>query len=147
LKEHDNKETKKMIALLIQRLSKLYQIPNWTEENAIMLTEWIFENYKYETMDVISKVLTNPPNTGKQNWRLTPDTIQEWMSIELEKQAEQREKDWEKEKKKELAPPENQDSIDFAKIFAGTWVEKYEKEEASKENAWQEFRKRFYKHE
>jgi hypothetical protein len=67
------------------------------------------------------------------------------MSIELEKQAEQREKDWENEKKKELAPPENQESIDFAKLFAGTWVEKYANEEASKQNAWEEFRKRFYK--
>lgn len=144
LKEQEPKETKKIIAILLQRLSKLYQIPNWSEENAVILTEWIHENYKYETLETIIQVLTNPPNTGAKNWRLTPDTIQEWMAIQLDKEAEAREKEHEKRKlegkNEELVIPD----VDFNKVIKGTWFENYLKTEKKKENEFNDFRKSFY---
>jgi len=80
----------------------LYQIPNWGAKNAILLSEWIMENYKFETLETIKACLKNPPVTGEKNWRLTPDTIREWFSIELEAQAERLEQEHSKRKEEEL---------------------------------------------
>lgn len=91
LAEQDKGQTIKLICFLLQRLSKLFQLPNWTDENALILSEWIFDNYKFDSLDDVITCLKNPPATGAKNWRLTPDTIQEWMTIILEKRAEKRE--------------------------------------------------------
>lgn len=76
---------------MLQRLSKLYQLGNWTEENAVFLAEWIYDNYKYDALDDVIACLKNPPHTENKQWRLTPDTIKEWMKIVLDKRAEKRE--------------------------------------------------------
>lgn len=76
---------------MLHRLSRLYQLGNWTEENAVFLAEWIYDNYKYDSLDDVIACLRNPPHTDNKQWRLTPDTIHEWMSIILTKRAEQRE--------------------------------------------------------
>jgi len=60
------------------------------------------ENYKFETLETIKACLKNPPVTGEKNWRLTPDTIREWFSIELEAQAERLEQEHSKRKEEEL---------------------------------------------
>lgn len=91
LAEQDKGQAIKLISYLLQRLSKLYQLPNWTEENAVFLAEWIFDNYKFDSLDDVITCLKNPPSTGSKQWRLTPDTIQEWMQIILERRAEKRE--------------------------------------------------------
>lgn len=41
----------------------------------------------------IQKTLENPPTLGKPIWRLTPDTIREWMMVELEKVCDAREQE------------------------------------------------------
>jgi len=74
------------------RLVKLYQIPNFDEMSAVLLAEWIFDNYRFDSFKTVRACLQNPPQTGEKNWRLTPDTIQEWMAIELEKEAAERER-------------------------------------------------------
>lgn len=91
LAEQDKGQTIKLICFLLQRLSKLYQLPNWTDENALILAEYIFDNYKFDSLDDVITCLRNPPATDQKNWRLTPDTIREWMGIILERRAEQRE--------------------------------------------------------
>lgn len=91
LAEQDKPETITLIAYLLQRLSKLYQLGNWTDENAVFLAEWIYDNYKYDALDDIIICLRNPPHTENKQWRLTPDTINEWMEIILTRRAEQRE--------------------------------------------------------
>ena len=116
----------KHIAVLLQRLAKLYQIPNWGEENAVMLAQWIFENYKYETFKMVTECLYNPPKTENKNWRLTPDTIQEWMALQLDKEAERREKEHQKLKQAELSEPIV--LPDFDQLFKGTWYEEAKKE-------------------
>lgn len=99
LKEQDPKEVTKHIAVLLNRLGKLYLIPGFTEEHAVILAEWVFDNYQYEELKIVTKCLNNPPTTHDEqgrvesNWRLTPDRIQKWMQIELERLAEEREKE------------------------------------------------------
>lgn len=96
LAEQDKGQTIKLISYLLQRLSKLYQLNNWSEENAVFLAEWIYDNYKFDSLDDVIKCLRNPPHTENKQWRLTPDTIKEWMSIILEERASQRETEHEK---------------------------------------------------
>jgi hypothetical protein len=104
LKEQDSKEVIKHIAGLLDRLGKLYLIPGWTLEHAVILSEWVFDNYKFEELETVTKCLNNPPQTldenGKieNNWRLTPDRIQKWMSVQLDKVAAERENDLKKYK-------------------------------------------------
>lgn len=110
-KEQDRNEVIKTIARLLQRLAKLYMVPGWTEENAVILAEWTFDNYLYEEMGTIIQCLENPPDTyderglKENNWRLTPDRIQRWMAVVLEKQAAQREAEHQKLKNAEIKEP------------------------------------------
>lgn len=118
LKEQDPKEVTKHIAVLLNRLGKLYLIPGFTEENAVILAEWVYENYKFEELKIVTRCLNNPPTTHDEqgrietNWRLTPDRIQKWMVIELEKIAAERERENEKYKEqfKEPLPDINYDA-------------------------------------
>lgn len=81
----------KYVSVLIDRLSKLYQIQNWTADNSVLLAEWVIENYSCEMLKTIDKVLRHPPKSEESNWRLTPDTITRWMEQELENLAVERE--------------------------------------------------------
>ena len=120
LAEQDKGQTIKLVCFLLQRLSKLYQLPNWTDENALILSEWIFDNYKFDSLDDVITCLKNPPSTGSKQWRLTPDTIQEWMAIILEKRAQQREIENEKLKEsfKDELPKVDYDAF---KMKIETW--------------------------
>jgi hypothetical protein len=115
LAEQDKGQTIKLICFLLQRLSKLYQLPNWSDENALILAEWIFDNYKFDSLDDVITCLKNPPSTGNKNWRLTPDTIQEWMGIILEKRSEARENE---NKKLKESFKEQLQEIDYEKFKA-----------------------------
>lgn len=125
----DKEATIAQIASMLMQLSKLYQVPNFTGENAVLLAKWIIGQYKFEPLDVVLDCLVNPPRTGEKNWRLTPDTIQEWFSIRLEEQAVKREKEYQKEKQRlreqESTPP---NFPDFDKLLAGTWYEQAKRE-------------------
>lgn len=102
LKEQDHKEVIKRIALALRRLGTLFQVPGFSDENAVILAEWVYDNYKFESLEAVEECLRNPPDTfdenGKKeiNWRLTPDRIKQWMSVQLEKEAIKREKENEK---------------------------------------------------
>lgn len=76
----------------------MYQVPNFDEESAFILVEWLLDEYKYEPIEVVIDCLTHPPHTGEKNWRLTPDTIRGWMAIALEKEAERKEREHDKAK-------------------------------------------------
>lgn len=73
------------------RISKLYQIPNFDEETAFILVEWLLDEYQCDPIEVVIDCLSHPPHTGEKNWRLTPDTLRNWMTISLEKEAERKE--------------------------------------------------------
>ena len=111
----------KLLANMLHNVSKLYQIPNWNEENAAILGGWIYDNYKYDSLDDVIACLANPPQTYDEqgrlesNWRLTPDRIQKWMAVQLEKAAIQREKEHEKNKEKSNEPLEVVDYGAFKK--------------------------------
>lgn len=77
-------------------------VPGWTEENAVLLAEWTIDNYGCEDTEVIIKCLSNPPikkEADDKNWRITPDNIAEWMTPFLDRQAESREKEYDRLKK------------------------------------------------
>lgn len=82
----------------LQRIVRLYQIPNLAHGVDVELADWVYENYKYEPFGLVYQVLKNPPATEDKNWRLTPDTIRAWMSSALEKQAAERENEHHKAK-------------------------------------------------
>lgn len=97
--QEDKPAVMRHIAELLQRLARLYAVPDFKLETAVDLAEWIMEAYNCEPLELITKVLRNPPATDKPNWRLTPDTIRLWMADALEKQAEEFERQHEKQKK------------------------------------------------
>lgn len=79
------------IAELLQRLALLYQVSNWSMDNSATLAGWVYDNYKgYRINDVIT-CLKDPPTVLKKDgeienqWRLTPDTINKWMEIQIGK--------------------------------------------------------------
>ena len=80
----------------------MYQIPNFDEESALILAVDTIERYQYEPVEVLVKCLTKPPHTGQKNWRLTPDTISEWMAITLETAADNLERENQKLKSKSV---------------------------------------------
>ena len=90
------------IASLLMRIAKLYQVPNFDEESALILAVDTIERFQYDPVDVLVKCLTSPPSTGEKNWRLTPDTISEWMSITLEREADRIEREHQNVKMKKV---------------------------------------------
>lgn len=80
------------ICNMLDKLAKLYQIPNWDQIGCFLLSDWILETYPAETLDTITRALTKPRTVGK-TWRLTPDVITEWMGYEIEQEAMRREKE------------------------------------------------------
>jgi len=110
LKEQtDKKEVLKVLVYLLTRIAKLYQIPNFDNENAVLLASWIYETYKYDPFEVIEKALTNPKPLDDNAFRLTPDTVAQWISIELEKYSTKLETNHQNTKSKtiEFLLPEN----------------------------------------
>lgn len=89
----DKDKTIMMISLLLMKVATLYQIPNWGESQSVVLADWIYQNFQYDKLESIVKTLNNPPIDDDKNWRLTPDTIQSWMAIELERESAKREKE------------------------------------------------------
>lgn len=144
LRAQPNKETAfTFIAMSLDRLVKLYQIPNWNQDNSNFLAEWIFDNYSCEPLELILNTLKNPPDTGVQNWRLTPDTISKWMSIALEKRSIELEKEH-KALKPELSEPiSDVDYESFKSRLVGDDVKTLPEPEKQKDQAYNEFRNKY----
>lgn len=130
------------VSRLAHRLGRLYLIPNWTEENAVLLAEWIVEKYKYEEIQIVTRVLNNPPTTGDKTWRLTPDVIQEWMTIELEKVAAKREERHNMQKLNSSEPVADIDYESFKKRIEQGCLNDPEK---SKDQKYEEFKTEYLK--
>jgi len=87
-----------LIARYLERIAMLWQIPNWSANNSVVLAEWIFDTYIYEPLEVIVECLKNPIVDEEKIYRLTPDVITKWMQIHLENQAVKREREHTKQK-------------------------------------------------
>lgn len=125
LKEQpDSVEVIKVIAHNLNRLGKLYLIPNFSEENAVILAEWVYDNYKFESLETVIECLKNPPETfdehgnKENNWRLTPDRIQKWMAVKLETVSIQRETEHNKTKQIGIEPLPKVDYESFKQRLA-----------------------------
>ena len=92
LREQSKAEVVKHLAQLLLALAELYSLEKFGAQNAYLVAEWIYDEYKYEQLKLVTKVLKNPPPTDDKTWKLNPDTIREWMAIELDRLAERREK-------------------------------------------------------
>jgi len=83
----------KSLVKLLKRIAMLYQVPGFTDENALELADWILERYPNELGDTVMRALKNPPvitnrhDERESQWRLTPDTVAKWISIEIERTA------------------------------------------------------------
>ena len=146
IREQPNKvETIAQISSMLNQLAKLYQVPNFDGENAVLLANWIINKYQYEPLSVVLDCLINPPATGEKNWRLTPDTIEQWLTIRLEEQAEKREKEYQKEKQRlrELESTMPSNFPDFDKLLAGTWFSKAKQEEEFDEQEYKKIKEQF----
>jgi hypothetical protein len=73
------------ICSLLNRLVKIYQIPNVDNESIVYLSEWILDEYKHNDLALIQEALKNPPRNDMNTWRLTPDTIRFWIDTTREK--------------------------------------------------------------
>ena len=114
LKEQpDSKDVLKKIVYLLKRIAKLYQIPNFDDENAVLLASWINETYKYDPFECIENALTYPGPLDTASYRLTPDVVSEWIAIELDKRSNQLELEHKKNKSKniEFALPEHSEEL------------------------------------
>ena len=75
------------ICSLLNRLIKIYQIPNCDNETVMFLAEWIMDQYKHHDFALIQESLRNPPRNDFNTWRLTPDTISIWIEQTQNKRA------------------------------------------------------------
>lgn len=110
----DKKEVLKNLVYLLNRIAKLYQVPNFDNENSVLLASWISQTYKYDPYDVIEKALTNPkPIEGENQWRLNPDSVSKFINAELENRSNQLELEHTKSKSKtiEFTLPENTETF------------------------------------
>lgn len=73
------------ICKLLNRLVKIYQIPNIDNEAIIYLSEWIMEEYQHNEFGLILEALKSPTKNLNNTWRLTPDTISYWIDSAREK--------------------------------------------------------------
>ncbi len=67
------------------------------------------DRFSCEKIETVIECLSKPPSTGQKNWRLTPDTISEWMAISIERESERLEREHQKHKTKtiEFTAPED----------------------------------------
>lgn len=103
LREQPQADVCKQLCALLNRLGKLYAIPNWDADSALLLAEWIMEEYKFEQIETVVKALGSPQvNTADKTWRLTPDVIAKWVELEIDRQAAKTEKEKHNEGFKEV---------------------------------------------
>lgn len=130
LRSQPKSEVIKSLAFLVHRLASLYSVPDWSDMKSVDLAEWIYDNYTFELGGTIHNVLKNPPTLGKPVWRMTPDTIREWMTVELERVCDAREQEVRDWKRKEIENYPNPDLI--KQVFEES--EEFDKEEAKEKN-------------
>lgn len=113
LKVQDEKLLTKELCDLLDRLVKLYQIKDFDEVNSLLLAEWLIEEYKYYDLDLVLTALRKPPVTRDQAWRLTPDTLTNWIDLtRFKRESDKAKKESEERQNAELVyPPLEQETM------------------------------------
>lgn len=70
---------------MLNRIIKIYQIPNVDNEALVYLSEWIMDEYQHNDLALIQEALKYPPRNPDNTWRMTPDTIRFWIDQTREK--------------------------------------------------------------
>ena len=84
LRQQPQQQTETEIMDCLLRLAKLYQIPNFDAESAVLLAEWVMDEYKHTHFEIVKQALTRPPlpkQSDNKSWRLTPETIGDWIEV------------------------------------------------------------------
>lgn len=102
------------IAGLLHGLALLYQVPNWTTENAARGAVWILHEYPHEQLQTVTMALQNPPPTEEKVWRITPDVIREWVEIQRTKEVNARLRVEQEKHDREVAQQLKQPSADLS---------------------------------
>ncbi len=77
----------------LDRIAKLYQIPNYDfTVNSMLLAEWILDEYKHHQLELVLETLRKPPILNDQAWRLTPDTLKNWIDLKRIERANLKER-------------------------------------------------------
>lgn len=116
LRELPKADVIKALCDQLDQTAKLFSIPNWDQITSVLLAEWILENYHSDTFETIFRALKKPRITEKV-WRLTPDTLTDWISSQIEHEAEQREKAIHNERVKESEQPNEWDDERFKQLY------------------------------
>lgn len=113
----DEKTVTKILCDLLDRIAKLYQIPNYDEVNSILLAEWILDEYKHHDLELVQISLRKPPVSNDQQWRLTPDTLKNWIEHTRIKREIEKDKilSEERQNAKVLFPPLSEETIAMIK--------------------------------
>lgn len=80
-----------MVSLALIDAAKLFSI-QMSEDSAVTLAIWILNAYPCEQLQLVIATIKNPPQLDNPVWKINPDTVTGWMTIALERQADQREK-------------------------------------------------------
>lgn len=76
------------VYLALMRLSKLYQLRDFNDDNGEILAEWVCDEYEHYDLEVVLDSLRYPPPLNDPTWRLTPDTIRFWIAETIAKRVE-----------------------------------------------------------
>jgi len=116
---NDAKLVMRDLFLAIMKIAKVYQIPNFDNTNAELLAEWILEEYQHHDLELVQTALRNPPRLNDQAWRLTPDTLREWIELTRIKRANLKDAE-ESKKRQELEVVKNDISPETQKLIKET---------------------------
>lgn len=92
LKKQDPKTLTEEITASILRLAKMYQVPNFDEVNAVLLADWVIEEYQHHELDLVQEALRKPPVLNDPAWRLTPDTLKVWIDLKRSERVEMKQR-------------------------------------------------------
>lgn len=104
------------LCTMLNRLVKIYQIPNIDNETVMYLSEWIMDEYQHHDLELIQEALKFPPKNEMNTWRLTPDTIRFWIDVTREKVFDRKQAE-ESKARQEADQPKHQYSPETEKMI------------------------------
>lgn len=76
---------------LLDKIAKLWQVKDYDPSvNSILLSEWIMDEYQHHDLDLVRLALSKPPLGNDREWRLTPDTLKNWIELTRIKREKQK---------------------------------------------------------
>lgn len=116
LKKQDQSNLMEELIKALNRIIKIYQIPNIDNEALVYLSEWIMDEYQHNDLALIQEALNYPPRNPDNTWRMTPDTIRFWIDTTRERIFDRNAKE-ESKARQEAETPRHQYSPETVKMI------------------------------